>query len=87
MSDDKNEQKKFNSDKLVIQNIMNNQDGRDYMWKCLINMGIYENTFDKDPIKHAYNAGKRQAGLQLEEDLKQYAASQYVKMIQENNNG
>jgi len=33
---------------------------------------------------HAYNAGKRESGLNIERDLKEHAPDNYLKMIKEN---
>ena len=73
-----------NPEALAVQNIMKNEGMRNYMWKHLQEAGVFENIFATDPIKHAHNAGKRQLGLVLNDDLKTYAPDDYVKMIKEN---
>lgn len=73
-----------NPEELAVQNLMKNEGMRNYMWKQLQEAGVFENIFHSDPIQHAYNAGKRQNGLVLDEDLKQYAPAMYIKMIEEN---
>lgn len=77
------DKKKFNNDELVVQNIMKDEKGRDYMWKKLQDCGVFENIFDNDSIQHAYNAGKRKSGLLLQQDLMDYTPEYYAKMIQE----
>ena len=72
---------------LAIGNIMRNRDMRDFMWKQLERSGVFENTFNNDPIRHSYNAGLRQSGLLLERELKEAAPGDYLKMIKENING
>jgi len=84
MDDDIPKKKKHDPEELVVQNMMKDEYGRRYIWKHLQNMGVFENMFDSDPIQHAYNAGVRSAGLQLDQDLRDYAPGAYVKMIQEN---
>jgi len=73
-----------NPEELAVQNLMKNEGMRNYMWKQLQEAGVFENIFDMDPIKHAYNAGKRQNGLRLDQDLKEYAPDMYIKMMKEN---
>ena len=84
MSDEKPKKTPNNPEELAVQNIMKNEGMREYRWKQLQDAGVFNNIFETDPIKHAYNAGKRQAGLQIETDLKQYAPDLYLKMIKEN---
>jgi hypothetical protein len=85
--DEKPQKKKQDLESLAVQNFMKFEAGRDFMWKHLQLCGVFENIFDTDTIKHAYNAGKRQAGLQLDSDLKEYAPASYMKMIEENLDG
>jgi len=85
--DEKPQKKVRNTEDLAIQNIMKSESGRDFMWKQLQLCRVFENIFDMDPIKSAYNGGLRQAGLQLEYDLKSAAPGDYMKMIQENIDG
>lgn len=84
MSDEETKKTPNNPEELAVQNLMKNEGMRNYMWKQLQEAGVFENIFDNDPIKHAYNAGKRQNGLVLDSDLKQYAPDMYIKMIKEN---
>ncbi len=79
-----NDKKKFDTDELVVQNIMKYEDGRGFIYKHLLMCNVFDSTFNNDSIQHAYQAGKRKAGLQIVDDLKQYAPEYYVKMIQEN---
>lgn len=74
-------------EQLAISNMMRDEDSRNIIWNHLQYCGIFKSTFDPDPIAHAYRAGKRDAGLQLERQLKESAFDGYLKMIQENNNG
>lgn len=84
MSDNEQQKKKVNTDELIVQNLMKDENGRAYMWKHLQECSVFENIFDSDPIEHAYRAGKRQAGLQLVQDLKDYTPVNYTQMIKEN---
>lgn len=84
MSEDGHKKTPNNPEELAVQNIMKNEDMRNYMFKHLQEGGVFENIFDSDPIQHAHNAGKRQLGLVLDSDLRLYAPGDYVKMIKEN---
>lgn len=72
------------SEHLTIQNILRTESGRGFMYGHLQSCLIFENIFDQDPVKHAYNAGVRKAGLLLEQKLKDADPAGYLKMIGEN---
>lgn len=78
------DKKVVNTDELAVQNLMRTPDGRKYMYNKLQGYGVFDNIFDNDPIPHAYQSGKRAAGLELEQDLKEYALEYYLKMLTEN---
>ena len=84
------EQKKGNGSRglelLTMENVMKTVEGRKFMLNLLHYCGVSESMFDKDPIQHAYNAGKRSAGLHLEEELKEASPYYYLKMIEEDIN-
>lgn len=82
--DEKDTKKKVSTDVLVICNIMRTEDGREYMWKKLQYSNVFESIFNEDPIQHAYMAGKREFGVQLNRELRQAAPDDYVRMIKEN---
>lgn len=75
------------SEDLVIESIMRTEHGRKWMWRQLQSRGVFENMFDRDPIKMAYNAGRRDSGVSLNREVKEAAPGYYVKMIEENING
>ena len=68
---------------LTIENILKTENGRKFMSNLLHYCGVSETMFDKDPVQHAYNAGKRSAGLHLERELKEASPHYYIKMIEE----
>jgi len=84
------EQKKGNSSRglelLTIENIMKIENGRKFMLNLLHYCGVSETMFDKDPIQHAFNGGKRSVGLHLERELKEASLHYYLKMIEEDYN-
>ena len=86
MSDEKQKSNARDSELLGIQNIMKNEDGRNFMYNQLQYCGVYGNIFSNDTNQHSFNAGKREAGLQLERELKEAAPGEYLKMIGEHLN-
>ncbi len=80
MSDDK-------SETLAVSNIMRNEDGRSFIWSQLQSCSVFESMFDRDPIKHSFNAGMREAGLRLDRIVRSAEPAYYVKMIEENIDG
>lgn len=78
---------KYNSGQLAIQNIMQTEGGRDFIWSQLQSCSVFESIFNIDPIQAGYNSGMRDAGLQLERVIKEAAPEYYLKMIKENIDG
>lgn len=68
----------------VLQSLMGNSDGRHFVYSYLSMLGVYGNIFSKDHIIHAYDSGRRSAGLDLERDLKKACFNNYQLMIKEN---
>ncbi len=85
--DDKSNKAAHTSESLAVQNMMTTEHGRNWIYKHLQDCGVFENIFDMDTHQHAYSAGKRQAGLQIESDLKSHAPVYYLKMIEEHIDG
>ena len=63
------------------------EDNRDFVWELLQSTRVFESMFDTDPMKHAFNAGRRDVGLNLVRDLKKASPEFYIKMIQEHIDG
>ena len=70
---------------LAISNIMANEGGRSFMWRCLEVSGVFADNFDPDPYQHAANAGRRSHGIWLQSELLAVAPGSYAMMIKENN--
>jgi hypothetical protein len=85
--DDEKPEKNTDSESLVVYGLMSTENGREWVYKHLQDCGVFENIYDADTHKHAYSAGKRQAGLHIESDLKSHAPAYYLKMIEEQING
>jgi hypothetical protein len=89
---DENERKRGNSNErevelLTIRNLMRNESGRDFMWRCLQQSCIFSNVFDKDPMTHAHRAGAREQGLWLDREIKEAAPDEYLMMLREHFDG
>ena len=68
----------------AVGNLMRDEHGRASIWSQLQGSCVFSSTFAADPIKHAFNAGVRAAGLQLADSIKLAAPDDYFKMIKEN---
>ena len=94
MSDDiedddrsKKDKNKASSADLAVQNIMQHEWGRTFIWEQLQSTGVFESIFDNDAIKHAYNSGMRDSGLRLNRLIKEATPDYYIKMVKENIDG
>ena len=84
LEEEKTPKKRQNTDELVVQNIMRTEEGRRYLWEYLQSCGVFANIFAIDTHQHAYNAGMREVGMRLHDDLRDYAPDLYLTMIKEN---
>jgi len=71
----------------TIRKLMNTENGRSFMFRCLQRCGTYDSVFDTDALKHAYNSGSRDFGVWLECELKEAANESFLIMLRENYNG
>lgn len=71
----------------TIRKIMETENGRSFMMRCLQHCGTYDTVFEKDPFKHAYNSGLRDHGVWLERELKESASESFLIMLKESNDG
>lgn len=69
-----------------VHNIMSNTSGRHTIYRILEFSGIDDDMFDPDSHKHAKNAGRREVGLWLRDELKTACFSEYLMMLKENIN-
>ena len=70
-----------------ISQVMSTKSGRNVITRFLGMTGIDENTFNKDTHLHAQNAGRREVGLWLRDELKESCFSEYLLMLKESNDG
>lgn len=69
----------------TIRTLMNTENGRSFMMRCLQYCGTYDKLFDKDPMVHAHRSGMRDFGVWLEGEIKEAAAESFLTMLKENN--
>jgi hypothetical protein len=70
----------------AITAIMSTIPGRAWMWRKLGEAHIFVNNFSGDPIRDAFSAGERNAGLILLADIMLHCPDQYLQMTKEANN-
>lgn len=91
MSEDKKQKLKneVTAEMEDIRRVMENEQGRRYMYKLLQRSGLDRCSFlfnGKADIV-AFNEGGRNQGLQLKDELKQAAPGSYAMMMKENDYG
>jgi len=69
---------------LTMRNLMTTENGRSFLWRCLQNCCTFESIYNTDTATHAFNAGKRQHGLWLDEELRESSMDSYLLMLKEN---
>jgi len=70
-------------DAAVVAALMENGQGRAWLWGLLGFCGIYQSPFSLNEMQMAYAAGKGDVGRKLLADIVQHAPDQYVMMIKE----
>ena len=70
-----------------ITHVMSTESGRNLMHRILNQTGVDENTFNSDTHEHARNAGRREVGLWLRDELKMVCIDNYLRMLKEKNDG
>jgi hypothetical protein len=66
-----------------ISVIMSTKGGRKFINRVLDQCGLFSDTFHTDPHDHAKNAGRRQIGLWLVNELKEASTGEYITLIKE----
>jgi len=84
MSKDETDERKIEI--AEVHALMSNRSGRHTFYRILQISGVDDDMFDPDPHIHAKNAGRREVGLWLIEELKIACLSEYLMMIKENTN-
>lgn len=73
-------------DKRVIQALMDQPEGRGFIWRQLSACHIFVSTFDMDSRITAFREGERNVGLRLLTMLMQHTPKQYLQMTEEQAN-
>lgn len=63
--------------------MMRSRSSRNFLYRYMVDIGTFIDTFNPDPYIHARSAGMRAAGITLREKLKQCAPEEYKQMIKE----
>lgn len=63
--------------------MMSTHGGRALLRRTIEYSGAFASTFDIDTHRHAYNAGKRQVGLHLIEQLESACPDKYLQLLEE----
>ena len=66
-----------------ITAIMKTESGRNVMMRLLSSTGYFADSFDPDPLKHAYNAGRRSIGLNMVATLNDATSGEFQMMLKE----
>lgn len=66
-----------------ISVIMSTKGGRKFINRVLDQCGVFSDTFDSDTHEHAKNAGRRQIGLWLTNELKEAAPGEFITLMKE----
>ena len=71
----------------TIRDLMNTENGRSFVFRCLQHCGTYGSVFNKDPFLHAHSSGMRDHGVWLEREVKEAADESFLLMLRENKDG
>lgn len=64
--------------------LMDNSQGREFVWGLLGDAGIYNLSFDTEPLTMAFLEGQRNTGLKLLAKVQKFCPAGFLKMIEEN---
>lgn len=67
-----------------LKDILSNEGGRDFIWRLLIQCGVYHTSFTGDAAHTFFNEGKRQVGLWALAEINE-ADNQAISRMQEEN--
>jgi len=66
-----------------ISVIMSTKGGRKFINRVLNQCGVFSDTFDSDTHEHAKNAGRRQIGLWLMNEIQEASPREYTTLLKE----
>jgi len=67
-----------------ISGVMNTNAGRNTIYRILQSTGLDVNGYSSDTHEHAKNAGRREVGLWLRDEIKTADFGNYLMMMREN---
>ena len=70
-------------DEMDIQTVMSTEAGRRFVQSLITASGVNHDSFDPEPTKHAYYAGRRAMGLIVGTTVQNAAHELYLMMIKE----
>jgi hypothetical protein len=68
---------------LAIRRLMQDPDGRRFVWDILADCGVFRTPFAMDPYATAFNAGKQSVGQMLLAEVTAVVPELYIQMLQE----
>jgi hypothetical protein len=68
---------------LALEGIMSTKDGRSVIARLIELAGTHSETFNNDPYRHAFNAGKRSGGVWLQNEVSTHFHGSYLLMLEE----
>lgn len=69
-----------------IAAIMKTEAGRNVILRIIESTGYFGDTFEEDPIRHAYNAGRRRVGINIAQQMQEAAPGEFNIMLKEHFN-
>ncbi|MDD9340221.1 MAG: hypothetical protein PV362_11360 [Providencia heimbachae] len=66
-----------------LEQVMNTESGRRFIWKILSASGVFHSSFSSDPYSTAFNEGARNKGLELFNNLLSVCPDLYLVMAKE----
>lgn len=66
-----------------LEQVMNTECGRRFIWKILCASGVFHSSFSSDPYSTAFNEGARNKGLELFNNLLSVCPDLYLVMAKE----
>lgn len=77
---------KLTEEELDLDAVLNTDAGRRVLYRILMYTDLDQDVFNKDPITHAKNAGKRNVGVWLRNVIVSQAPNRFITMLKESIN-
>lgn len=81
----RNEQAKRDrlTDEIIVKSLMAHSDGRRWVWLRLSEAQLFTSDETLDPMRMAFDKGRKQFALQLLRDVNRFAPKEYITMTEE----